>query len=236
VPKSQVWIADTLESSVNYPDLSDPEFMSMFDIELSYRKSADIWRSYVGHDFDVRIKGAAPGRKRRRFCCAFVSSGFHESGRRDLMKNLMDRLPVHSYGKLFRNRRLWFDKGIPSKLKALEKYTYTLALENSIDQDYVTEKFFEPLMTGTIPIYLGAPNIDDFAPGENCFINVNDFASVDALADFLKTADPAQFHAWRDKPLSPQFLAIVEEMRWPFESRLANLIRQKRAEKSPSPS
>lgn len=41
----------------------------------------------------------------------------------------------------------------------------------------MTEKFFNPLLAGTVPVYLGAPNIREFAPGENCFLDICTFDS-----------------------------------------------------------
>lgn len=64
-------------------------------------------------------------------------------------------------------------------------YKFVIAFENAIAPDYVTEKFFDPLLAGSLPIYRGAPNIKDFAPGENCFIHAKDFESPQALAAFI---------------------------------------------------
>lgn len=60
-----------------------------------------------------------------------------------------------------------------------------IAFENAISKDYVTEKFFNPLVIGSVPVYLGAPNIEDFIPGKNSFVDVRNFDSPKDLADFL---------------------------------------------------
>ena len=56
------------------------------------------------------------------------------------------------------------DKGSATKLETIKAYKFTLALENAIAEDYVTEKVYDPLIASSVPVYLGAPNIDDFAP------------------------------------------------------------------------
>ena len=204
-PRSQIWVGESLESAANYPQMDDPDFMAMFDMEASYRQQADVWMPYFPADFGEICRGATV-KPRRKQCGAFVSSTWDKSGRRAYMKELVARLSVDSYGRFMRNKRLWFDKGEQTKLRMLERYTYTLAFENSVCPDYVTEKFFQPLMTGTIPVYLGAPNIEEFAPGDNCFINAADFPDPAELASFIETVNPASFHAWRSSQLRPAFL------------------------------
>ena len=146
---------------------------------------------------------------------AFVSSPFNASGRIEFLTQLMAHLDVHSYGKLFRNRKLDGDQGRPSKLDTIGKYKFTLAFENAIAEDYVTEKFYDPLLAGSVPVYLGAPNIDAFAPGDNCFINVADWSSAKALADYLLEVARdevlyASFFAWKDEPFRAGFSRLLE--------------------------
>lgn len=54
-------------------------------------------------------------------------------------------------------------------------------MENSITRDYVTEKVYDGLMAGCIPIYLGAPNIEDYVPDSNAIINYARLGSPEAL-------------------------------------------------------
>lgn len=55
-------------------------------------------------------------------------------------------------------------KPIESKLDVLHNYAFSLAIENNISRDdyYFTEKLVECIITGTIPIYYGCPNISKF--------------------------------------------------------------------------
>ncbi|KAG5486233.1 hypothetical protein LSCM1_07355 [Leishmania martiniquensis] len=45
------------------------------------------------------------------------------------------------------------------------KYRYALPFENSIEDDYVTEKVYNALLSGALPLYIGAMNIADYVPG-----------------------------------------------------------------------
>ena len=57
------------------------------------------------------------------------------------------------------NRLLEEDTGRNSKLNLYRKYKFVIAFENAIEEDYVTEKFYDPLLAGSVPVYLGAPSI-----------------------------------------------------------------------------
>ena len=41
----------------------------------------------------------------------------------------------------------------------MAKYKFTIAFENAIGEDYITEKLWRPLQLGSIPIYMGSPSV-----------------------------------------------------------------------------
>lgn len=51
---------------------------------------------------------------------------------------------------------------ISSKLDGLKDYMFSVAIENARDINYFTEKLTDCLLTGTIPLYYGCPNVGDF--------------------------------------------------------------------------
>jgi hypothetical protein len=59
-----------------------------------------------------------------------------------------------------------------------------LAFENSNCPDYITEKLWRILDSNIVPVVMGGGNYTRDAP-QNSVINVNDFPSVKALADYL---------------------------------------------------
>ena len=74
--------------------------------------------------------------------------------RLEIAKQLSDSGQVDMYGKAFQY--------IPRKVDALKDYMFSFAMENDYYETYFTEKLHDCLLTGTIPIYLGAPNVGDF--------------------------------------------------------------------------
>lgn len=95
-----------------------------------------------------------------------------------------------------------------SKHGALRRYPFHFSAENSAVPDYVTEKAFDALEAGVVPVYLGAPNGAEFLPpGSALFVPSRPNASVAVeLAAALRAlvASPARYAellAWRGRPL-----------------------------------
>lgn len=83
------------------------------------------------------------------------------------------------------------------KAATLAAYTFALCLENSKLEGWITEKIFDCFYTGTIPIYLGAPDVDCWIPRE-CFVDMRRFGSYDDLRAFLLGLSPAQIEGYRE--------------------------------------
>jgi len=71
------------------------------------------------------------------------------------------------------------------KQATMANYKFALCFENIEFPGYVTEKVIDCLVSGVVPIYLGAPDIRDFIP-EGCFIDARKFSSLYELEDYLK--------------------------------------------------
>jgi hypothetical protein len=83
---------------------------------------------------------------------------------------------------------------------------FTQAIENSIELDYVTEKVYHALESGCIPVYYGAPNVNDYIPDAAGIINYSKLRSPAALLAELErlASDESAYNeklAWRKKSL-----------------------------------
>ncbi len=71
------------------------------------------------------------------------------------------------------------------KLEVLKTYRFSICYENMQGiKGYISEKIFDCFAAGTIPIYLGASNIEEYIPKE-CFIDRRHFSSDESLFSFL---------------------------------------------------
>ncbi|XP_011644708.1 alpha-(1,3)-fucosyltransferase 10 isoform X2 [Pogonomyrmex barbatus] len=106
---------------------------------------------------------------------------------------LMKHIRVDSYGACVNNAQL--DDRLRHNyldilndrefLSFVAKYKFTIAFENAICDDYITEKLWRPLIVGSVPIYYGSPSFKDWLPNNKSAISILDFASPIKLANFL---------------------------------------------------
>lgn len=135
------------------------------------------------------------------------------------LQELMKYVKVHSYGGCLKNREEPDVPNDPSwpqvaqkrarKIVILSHYQYYLAFENSPVDDYVSEKAYEGLLAGAVPVYRGAAGISSFMPGDDSFINANGMTAK-ALADKLlaTSGDPASYaayFAYKKRPVPDNF-------------------------------
>lgn len=92
---------------------------------------------------------------------------------------LLKRIPFRSFPS-YRGK-------VADKRSTLHCYNFAICYENVKDlRGYITEKIFDCLFAGTIPIYLGAKNIADYIPA-NCFIDKRDFETYDSLYQHINS-------------------------------------------------
>ena len=69
-----------------------------------------------------------------------------------------------------------------------QKYKFYLSFENSLCTDYITEKLWVRMEQGVLPIVLGGADYKAYLPAHS-YIDVTDFASPKALAEYLHKLD-----------------------------------------------
>lgn len=187
-PAAQKWIWMNYESPTNSPGLA--YFEGVFNLTLTYRTDSDIFLPYgflmpnsvgdASRNSDRYLRTPSPSDVRRPRLLAWVVSNWDPSHRRvAFFTQLRQKLPVDVYGRVGR-------PFAGSVVELLRKYQFYLALENSQHTDYITEKLWNPIEAGAIPVVLGPTrkNYERFLPPE-AFIHVDDFPSVHELAQYL---------------------------------------------------
>jgi len=101
-----------------------------------------------------------------------------------IIRNLFSFLPMIFKRMLYSNYECY--KGyVDNKFDTLSKYKFSLCYENLYNENsYITEKIFDSLRMGVVPIYHGASNISDYIP-RDIFISKNDFKTYEELSLYL---------------------------------------------------
>lgn len=118
---------------------------------------------------------------------------FREEYDKAFCKNLEKQYDSYGRGwceKCFKGRA-------DDKYKTIAQYKFNFCPENSRFEGYVTEKIFDAMACGNIPIYLGAPDIKKYVP-ETCFIDASDFKNEKDLISYIKYFDALEYMSYRN--------------------------------------
>lgn len=96
------------------------------------------------------------------------------------------RLALNPVFRRYKSRLMASYKGsVIDKSACYSRYDFAICFENQDSPGYVTEKVFDCLLAGCIPVYKGAPDIFHYVPRE-CYIDFNEFRSYSDLVSFLR--------------------------------------------------
>lgn len=142
---------------------------------------------------------------------AFISNCAARNFRLQALEALEKLVKIDSYGGCHRTR----DGRAVDKVDTLKRYKFSLAFENSNEEDYVTEKFFQSLVAGAVPVFVGAPNIMDFAPSPSSVLHIKSLNDVPAVAKTMKhlADNPIAYNqsvSWKYDGPSDSFKALVD--------------------------
>ncbi|KAM4742695.1 alpha-(1,3)-fucosyltransferase 4-like [Anableps anableps] len=205
-PSAQKWIWMNYESPTHTSELWLLE--GVFNLTMSYRTDSDIFLPYGyvvprartaagGPEGGVTHQLSHSRRPRKRFVAWVISNWSPTHARVGFYQQLRRFIRVDVFGRAGRP----LQRGGGSVVRLLRRYMFYLALENSQHTDYITEKLWNAVLAGAVPVVLGPSrqNYERFLPAE-AFIHVEDFPTVKELARYLLTlrGDPARLRRHLD--------------------------------------
>lgn len=86
---------------------------------------------------------------------------------------------------------------VGDKAAVLRRAKFSYCYENSRDlSNYITEKIFDSLVSGCVPVYWGADNVLDCIP-ENCFIDRRKFKDTAAVHKYLCSISATEYETYQ---------------------------------------
>ena len=112
---------------------------------------------------------------------------------------ILGQSTVSSLGKFYGNYKEtqnivsgnWMSK---QPIEAYSNNKFCLALENKFREGYVTEKILNVFMSGSVPIYCGCSKTVKQIFNPKCFIDINDFDSVDECIHYIKNISDKEYN------------------------------------------
>ncbi|XP_037287935.2 glycoprotein 3-alpha-L-fucosyltransferase A-like isoform X1 [Rhipicephalus microplus] len=197
----QRWVYWNMEAPPNSRPEQLVRIRSIFNWTYTYRLDSDVPHPYFTihsrhGDSPQADEGQKPFTVNRSGLVAWVVSNCQTpSHREDFVAELRKHVTVDVYGRC---GNLQCPRSEECFAHLGEKYYFYLSLENALCPDYVTEKLYNALSHGMVPVVMGAYS-SSLAPPGSC-IDALQFASPQRLAAYLKdlAADPARYEAYFD--------------------------------------
>ncbi len=105
----------------------------------------------------------------------------------------LNKIPFlrNALGKKWKN----YKGKVASKTETFKNYKFSVCFENAHSiPGYITEKIFDSLVAGCIPVYWGAPDINDYVP-ESCFIDFRKFQDFKKLHEYLTSMTAEEYNS-----------------------------------------
>ena len=123
--------------------------------------------------------------KNKKFCAAVISNYNNSDGfRLQFIKELNKYKKVDLYG----GHGINIKKGKESKINILKLYKFSIAMENSEGEGYISEKIIDSFLAGTIPIYYGGYNINQYI-NNKAFILIRGEKDLKKKIEYIKKID-----------------------------------------------
>ena len=121
--------------------------------------------------------------KRKKFCAAVISND-NSSFRLNFIKKLNEYKIVDMGGRVLNN----IGKQVEDKIKFLSSYKFSISMENSNGDGYISEKIIDSFMAGTIPIYYGNYMIDEYINPKSLIL-INNEKDMNEKIEYIKKID-----------------------------------------------
>lgn len=198
-------------------NINKRSFMKKYKATLSSQKLYDGSYHYLYPSFKYELIDKYFNRPKESFLCMilknknitiFLNNFFPSLRKYNQYSNMKVRVKAdrifcdllhyndyHSYGRGWDER--CFRGSPPSKelYDVISRHKFIFCPENSRFNGYITEKPIDAMCCGTIPIYLGAPDVKDYLP-DGTFIDYKYF-TPEELVEHIKTMDDKTYRRYQ---------------------------------------
>ena len=144
-------------------------------LDRYFKSSIFLWRKLNNTKFLFYRNRVINNPQRTKFCAAVISNGHYDAFRIKFINELNKYKKIDMGGKYNNN----IGGSVIYKIKFLSSYKFSIAMENSEGDGYISEKIIDSFLAGTIPLYYGDYMIDEY-------INPKSYILIKGEKDIVK--------------------------------------------------
>ena len=158
----------------------DRYFMDPFSFLRRFNETKDV-------NFE-KIRNETINNPRKKFCSAVITNAFSEcidySFRLKFIEELSKYKMVDMGGQYNNN----VGGPVKDKMEFFKDYKFSIAMENTEGDGYVTEKIIDSFISGTIPIYYGSYLVEEYI-NPKAYIYVKGLEDIKEKIEYIKKID-----------------------------------------------
>ena len=150
-------------------------------LDRFFKYNIFFWTNF--NDIDKKRKELLNSPIRKKFCGAVISN-CENNFRLKFIERLNNYKKVDMGGKCKNN----INGRVTNKIEFLSSYKFSIAIENSNGDGYLSEKIVESFLAGTIPIYYGDYLLDEFINPKSVIL-IKGEKDIDKKIEYIKQID-----------------------------------------------
>ena len=191
-------------------------------LDRYFKYSVFFWKNFS--DIDKIREEVLKKRVRNKFCAAVISNCNQKYGFRLKFIDKLNKYKKVDMGGKCRNN---INKGVTDKIAFLSDYKFSISMENSDGDGYISEKIVDSFLAGTIPIYYGDYIIDEFINPKS-YILIKGDKDIKKKIEYIKKIDNDDNlykSIMKEKPIiDKNFLNRIDKIE--MKSFFKNIFRQ----------
>lgn len=125
---------------------------------------------------------------------SIVVSDINHYKRYNFVKKLLDsNLEFEMFGRGWNLEDPRYKGYVTSKIDAIKDFEFSICLENSNEYGYVSEKFIDSALCGTVPIYYGSSDIEEWYGDCFEYIDIEDVNAITNLEKIISSPKKYDF-------------------------------------------
>ena len=150
-------------------------------LDRYFKYNVFFWTNF--NDIDKKRKDILKSPIRKKFCGAVISN-CEKNFRLNFIERLNNYKKIDMGGKCQNN----VNGRVKNKIEFLSNYKFSIAIENSDGDGYLSEKIVDSFLAGTIPIYYGDYLLDEFINPKS-FILIKGEKDIERKIEYIKQID-----------------------------------------------